>query len=47
MKTVLTVYLNEVRFFAYHGLFEEEQKTGNEFEVNFAVSSDAVSELIV
>ncbi len=46
MKALITVYLNQVRFFAYHGLFEEEQKTGNEFEVNLAVSYDPGSELI-
>jgi len=46
MKALITVYLNQVRFFAYHGLFEEEQKTGNEFEVNLAVTYDPGSELI-
>ncbi|MEO5945630.1 MAG: dihydroneopterin aldolase [Chitinophagaceae bacterium] len=46
MAALLSIYLNQVRFFAYHGLFEEEQKTGNEFEVNLAVSYDPGSELI-
>lgn len=46
MSSQLTVCLNKVRFFAYHGLFEEEQKTGNEFEVNLAVSYDPGNELI-
>lgn len=34
----MTVELKEVRFFAYHGLYPEERKTGNEFEVNLSVS---------
>ncbi len=46
MNSLLTIYLNQVRFFAFHGLFEEEQKTGNEFEVNLAVSYDPGGELI-
>ena len=35
---MLTVELTDVRFFAFHGLYPEERKTGNEFEVNLAVS---------
>jgi dihydroneopterin aldolase len=46
MNGLLTIYLNQVRFFAYHGLFAEEQKTGNEFEVNLSVSYDAGTEVI-
>lgn len=34
---MLTVSLNDVRFYAYHGLFEHERKTGNEFSVNLDV----------
>ena len=34
----MTVELKQVRFFAYHGLYPEERKTGNEFEVNLSVS---------
>ena len=38
MPGLLTISLNELHFFAYHGLYAEERKTGNEFEVNLAVS---------
>ena len=38
MAGLITVELKHLRFFAYHGLFAEERKTGNEFEVNLAVS---------
>lgn len=31
------VSLENVRFFAYHGFFESENMTGNEFEVNLTV----------
>ena len=34
----MTVELKQVRFFAFHGFFPEERKTGNEFEVNLSVS---------
>lgn len=37
---MITVELKQVRFFAYHGLYPEERKTGNEFEVSLAVSYD-------
>lgn len=35
---MITVEIKKLRLFAYHGLFPEEQKTGNEFEINLAVS---------
>lgn len=38
MNDFLTVELKQLRFFAYHGLYAEERKTGNEFEVNLSVS---------
>jgi len=31
------IALNDIRFFAHHGFYPEEQKTGNEFFVNIAV----------
>jgi len=37
----ITVELEHLRFFAFHGLYEEEKKTGNEFEVNVKVSFKA------
>jgi dihydroneopterin aldolase len=38
MDDVLTIELNGLRFFARHGLYAGEKKTGNEFEVNLRVS---------
>lgn len=38
MNDLLTIELKQLRFFAYHGVYAEERKTGNEFEVNLSVS---------
>lgn len=35
---MITVELKQVRLFAYHGLYPEERKTGNEFEISLFVS---------
>ena len=35
---MITVELRQARFFAYHGIYEEERRLGNEFEVNLVVS---------
>ena len=37
MSAMLTIQLNNLRFFAPHGVFEEEGKAGNEFEVNISL----------
>jgi dihydroneopterin aldolase len=34
----ITIHLEKLRFWAFHGLYPEEQKTGNEFEVDMTVS---------
>ena len=34
----MTIELHQLRFFSFHGLYAEEKKTGNEFEVNLTVS---------
>jgi len=34
---VYTIYLNNLHFHAYHGLFEEEKIIGNEFIVNVEI----------
>lgn len=34
---MLSIYLHNVIFFAYHGLYEEEKTKGGEFEVNLTV----------
>ena len=38
MMDTLTITLNELRFFAFHGLYPEEKITGNEFIVDMEVS---------
>jgi dihydroneopterin aldolase len=38
MNTNLTIELKNLRFLAYHGLYAEEKKTGNEFEIDLFVS---------
>ncbi len=37
MAGIITIELTALRFTAYHGLYKEEKKTGNEFEVNLTV----------
>ena len=38
MPGSITIELKGLRFFAYHGLYAEEQKTGNEFEIDLFVT---------
>lgn len=38
MTGLITIELKQLRFLAYHGLYAEERKTGNEFEINLSVS---------
>ena len=38
MAGLLSIELKQLRFMAHHGLYAEEKKTGNEFEVNLVVS---------
>jgi 7,8-dihydroneopterin aldolase/epimerase/oxygenase len=35
---MVTIHLNNLKFFAYHGVHEEEAIVGGEFEVNIDVS---------
>jgi dihydroneopterin aldolase len=35
---MITIHLNNLRFFAHHGLYEEERKVANEFVVDLRVS---------
>lgn len=37
MPGVLTISLNNLRFYAYHGLYAEEKNIGTGFEVNLSV----------
>lgn len=46
MAGLITVELRQVRFFAHHGLFADERKTGNEFVVDLAVSYEASATLV-
>ena len=43
MNSLLSIELNDLHFYSYHGLYAEEKKTGNEFEVNLSVSFQPVS----
>lgn len=43
MSSYLTISLTNLRFFAYHGLYAEEKKTGNEFSVDLSVSYQPAS----
>lgn len=38
MKT--TIVLNEMRFYAYHGVMEQETKVGNQYSVNITMEAD-------
>jgi dihydroneopterin aldolase len=38
MSLTLTIELQKARFFAYHGVGNNERKIGNEFEVNLSLS---------
>ncbi len=43
MAALITIELKKLRFPAYHGLYEEEKKTGNEFEISLAVAYTPLS----
>ena len=42
----ITVELSHLRLFAFHGLYEEEKKTGNEFEINVRVTFTTEEKII-
>ncbi len=46
MPGLLTVELTDLYFFAYHGLYPEERKTGNEFMVNLSVDYEPDADII-
>ena len=46
MTGLITIELKALRFFALHGLYSEERKTGNEFEVTLSVSYSPVTDII-
>lgn len=43
---VVTIILKQLRFFAHHGLYEEERKVSNEFMVDIEVGFDPPSPII-
>ena len=43
MPGLLTIELKQLRFFAKHGLYAEERKTGNEFEVTLIISYQPIT----
>lgn len=44
---MLTIHLHNLLFHAHHGLYEEEEILGNDFEVNITIQQQAVAEKIV
>jgi len=43
---MITINLKQLRFFAHHGLYEEERKVSNEFIVDLEVSLESTSDVI-
>lgn len=39
---MLTIKLNDLRFYGYHGVYEEENSTGGDFDVNVIVCFEPV-----
>ena len=37
-SNIITIQLNQVKFYGYHGLYEEEKKLGNTFIVDLSLS---------
>lgn len=46
MSELITIELKQLRFFAFHGLYPEEKKSGNEFEISIAVTRSNKSVVI-
>ena len=43
---MITIKLKQLRFFAHHGLYEEERKVSNEFMVDLEVSFESSAVII-
>ncbi|GAB3021131.1 dihydroneopterin aldolase [Niabella terrae] len=43
---LVTLHLQKLRFFAYHGVYEQEKRLGNDFELNISISFRTDKELI-
>ena len=46
MTSFITIQLNNLRFFAKHGMFAEEISVGNEFEVNLTIDTLAPKAIV-
>jgi dihydroneopterin aldolase len=46
MPSHFTIELNHLRFYSTHGLFAEEAQTGNAFEVNISLTTEAPAEVV-
>ena len=46
MSASFVIQINNLRFFAEHGMYEEERAVGNEFEVNISLEIKAPKEKI-
>lgn len=44
---MVTIKLNQLRFFAHHGLYEEERKVSNEFIVDLEVDFESIVPVII
>ena len=42
---MITIHLNHLQFYSFHGLHEEEKILGNEYEVNASVTIDATGSI--
>ncbi|TAE71636.1 MAG: dihydroneopterin aldolase [Bacteroidetes bacterium] len=40
MQTTGTITLEDLEFFAYHGLFQEERKIGNKYSIDLTIEVD-------
>jgi 7,8-dihydroneopterin aldolase/epimerase/oxygenase len=46
IQSMITIKLKQLRFFAHHGLYEEERKVSNEFMVDLEVSFESSAVII-
>ena len=46
MSDLITIELNDMHFFAFHGLYDIEKKNGNEFKVDLKVCYSPVDGII-
>lgn len=46
MSGALTIKLENVRFFAAHGLYKEEAQLGNEFEIDVSITYNAPDKIV-